>query len=440
MPSRRTIQVLSPAGVRQTVDLRLHGWAVVRFAGLWVGLEVVTDRGESTAVVRVDSERVVVRIPTDFEMPEGGLSTRWPDPPLVQEPRMQRYEACAALACARADDLDRIRIHSLRSRLGIDARVAAEIGPRLDEVGMTWPLESEVTPRFAEGLEEIRVVEEKHQHLAYQLEEQLYYWREDVRPRVIGKFDGIGEWALPHAGRLLPVASKLAPATIAKVIAGRIRRFFAGEAIEDRVRSLEREERPRPRSARDEARAALSLGLAVQHEYPRDRGQFRTVRDRLLLHGELDLRREHPSFQPDRGRGAGPDRPAPFTERPQVDADLGDGTWYRSGIRAVRAAVAAGVRITYEIHYNDAIATTGGQPVDAPLSVPSLVRQLLAEDVSEVAVASHEPEALVGLRSGVESRPRDEPWNILIAGVGRTGVWSPSVRSRRWRRSSTARG
>ncbi|MCX8101556.1 MAG: indolepyruvate ferredoxin oxidoreductase family protein [Geminicoccaceae bacterium] len=422
------IPVLSPAGVQEILDFGLHGWAMSRFAGLWVGLKLVTDTVESTAVVQIDPERVRVRVPADFEMPEGGLSIRWPDPPLVQEARMQRHKAYAALAYARANELNRIVIDSPRPRLGIvtagksyldvlqalddlgiDARLAGEIGLRLYKVGMTWPLESEVTRHFAEGLEEILVVEEKRQHLEYQLKEQLYNWREDVRPRVIGKFDEKGEWALPQGGWLLPAASELTPAMIARVIAARIRRFFTSEAIEDRVRFLEQKERALAR-----ARLAVQRVPHYCSGCPHNRstrvseGSFALAGIGCHYMATWIYGESTRTFSQMGGEGVAWIGQAPFTDRPHVFANLGDGTWYHSGILAVRAAVAAGVSITYKILYNDAVAMTGGQPVDGPLSVPALVRQLLAEGVAEVVVASDEPEALAGLPAGVEVRPRDE--------------------------------
>ncbi len=244
------IPVLNPSGVQDYLDLGIHGWAMSRYSGCWVAFKAVTDTVESTAVVDVDPHRVEVVTPGDFVMPPGGLSIRWPDPPLLQEARMQEQKAYAALAYARANRLNRIVIDSPRPRLGIitagksyldvrqalddlgiDEKLAAEIGLRVMKVGMTWPLEPEGTRQFAQGLEEILVVEEKRQHLEYQLKEELYNWSEAVRPRVIGKFDEKGEWSLPQGGWLLPAASELTPAMIARAIAGRIARFHTSEKI-----------------------------------------------------------------------------------------------------------------------------------------------------------------------------------------------------------------
>lgn len=170
--------VLAPSGVQEYLDYGLHGWAMSRYSGCWVALKAVADTVESAAIVDLDINRVQPIIP-DFELPEGGLNIRWPDPPLAQEQRLLEHKLYAALAYARANRLDRIVLDSPKARigiitsgksyldvcqaldiLGIDDELAQQIGLRLYKVGMVWPLEAEGVRQFAEGLEEIVVVEE----------------------------------------------------------------------------------------------------------------------------------------------------------------------------------------------------------------------------------------------------------------------------------------
>ncbi|NTV11805.1 MAG: indolepyruvate ferredoxin oxidoreductase family protein, partial [Zoogloea sp.] len=191
--------VLTPAGVQEYLDFGVHGFALSRYSGCWVAFKALADTVETSASVDVDPHRVKVAVPTDFALPPDGLNIRWPDPPLVQERRLLHYKLYAALAYCRANGLNRIVIDSPQPRLGIitsgksyldvrqalddlgvDEQLAAAIGIRLYKVGMVWPLESEGVRRFAEGLEEILVVEEKRQLIEYQLKEELYNWREDV--------------------------------------------------------------------------------------------------------------------------------------------------------------------------------------------------------------------------------------------------------------------
>jgi indolepyruvate ferredoxin oxidoreductase len=189
--------VLAPADLQEYLDFGLHGWAMSRYSGCWVALKLTSDTAESSATVDVDPARMKIVIPDDFRLPPDGVHLRWPDSPLAQELRLQEFKVYAALAYARANGLNRIVIDSPRPRLGIiacgkawldlrqalddlgiDETYAAEIGLRLFKVGMPWPLEADSVRHFAEGLEEILVVEEKRQVIEYQLKEMLYNWRE----------------------------------------------------------------------------------------------------------------------------------------------------------------------------------------------------------------------------------------------------------------------
>jgi indolepyruvate ferredoxin oxidoreductase len=234
--------VLYPSSVQEYIDYGLHAWAMSRFSGLWVSMKCVTDIIESGAVVDLDPERVQVVIPTDFEMPPGGLNIRWPDAVLDQEVRMNNYKWYAALAYARANKLNQLVWDSPNPKigiitagksyldtrqaladLGIDEQAAREIGLRVYKVGMTWPLDSIGVHEFAQGLDEILVVEEKRQVLEYALKEELYNLPDGQRPRVVGKFDDSGEWSVKtRSGQgdwLLPGTYELNPAQIARAIA-----------------------------------------------------------------------------------------------------------------------------------------------------------------------------------------------------------------------------
>ncbi len=421
--------VLAPAGVQEFLDLGLYGWALSRYSGCWVTLKAIADTVETSATVEVDPHRVRIVDPQDFELPSGGLNIRWPDPPSVQEERLLHRKLYAALAFCRANDLNRIVVDSPRPRfgiltagkayldvrqalddLGIDERLAAEIGLRVCKVGMVWPLEAEGVRRFAQGLDEILVVEEKRQLLEYQLKEELYNWREDVRPRVIGKFDEKGEWALPHGGWLLPAAGELTPAIIARAIAQRIGRFHSSGRMRERLAFLEEKERslaqPHERAQR------------IPHYCPGcpHNRSTKVIEGSRALAGigchymATWLYPTTATFSQMGGEGAGWIGQAPFTETRHVFANLGDGTYFHSGILAIRAAVAANVRITYKILYNDAVAMTGGQPVDGSLSVPAITRQLTEEGVKTIVVVTDDPDKYrrARLAKGVPVRHRDE--------------------------------
>ncbi len=400
--------VLYPANVQEYLDFGLHGWAMSRYSGCWVAFKALADTVETSASVNIDPSAVNIVYPTDFALPPDGLNIRWPDPPLQQEARLLNHKLYAALAYCRANRLDRVVIDSPTPRLGIltagksyldvrqaldelgiDEPLAAEIGIRLYKVGMVWPLEPEGVRHFAEGLEEILVVEEKRQLLEYQLKEELYNWREDVRPRVIGKFDEIGEWS--EGNWLLPAAGELPVATIARVIAERIGRFFTSPTIANRLNIIA--------SKQKAAQTPLVLAERKPHfcsgcphntstQVPEGSRAVAGIGCHYMV---TWMDRSTSTFTHMGGEGVPWVGQAPFTEEKHIFANLGDGTYFHSGLLAIRQSLAAKVPITYKILYNDAVAMTGGQPVDGNLSVARITRQLEAEGVGKMVIVTNDP-------------------------------------------------
>ncbi|MBL6751329.1 MAG: indolepyruvate ferredoxin oxidoreductase family protein [Nevskia sp.] len=411
------IPVLFPASVQEILDLGLHGWAMSRYTGLWVGVKCISDVVESSASVQVDPARVRIALPQDFVMPPGGLNIRWPDPPLEQEARLLDHKLYAALAYVRANRLNYSAIDPPQARfgiiacgkafldtlqalqeLGLDQRACMELGIRVHKVGMVWPLEAALTREFAQGLQEILVVEEKRQLIEYALKEELYNWRADVRPRVVGKFDERdgGEYAEPRGDWLLPARSELSPVLVARAIAARLQRLEIPADLRARLQAYLREQEAR--GARLAAQAPTEARLPYYCSgCPHNTSTHVPEGSRALAgigcHYMATWMPERSTytFTQMGGEGAPWIGQAPYTDEPHVFANLGDGTYFHSGILAVRAAVAAGVNITYKILYNDAVAMTGGQPVDGTMTVPQVAQQLLAEGVRRVVVVTDEP-------------------------------------------------
>ncbi|MDK2123292.1 indolepyruvate ferredoxin oxidoreductase family protein [Parachitinimonas caeni] len=426
------IPVLNPAGVQEFLDFGIHGWAMSRYSGCWVAMKAITDTVESSAIVEVNPQRVQVKLPDDemFRMPAQGLNIRWPDPPLVVEDRLLHQKVYAAMAYARVNGLNRIVINNPKPRLGIvtsgksyldvmqalddlgiDEKLASDIGLRILKIGMTWPLEPEIVHQFAEGLDEILVIEEKRQVMEYQLKEQLYNWREDVRPRVIGKYDEKGEWVLPAGNWLLPAAGELTPAMVARVIAGRIARFYTSPVIEERLRFLDEKE-----NALKKPREIILRQPYFCSGCPHNTST-KLPEGSVALAGigchymAMWIQPGTKMFTQMGGEGVPWIGISPYTETKHVFANLGDGTYFHSGILAIRASVAAKTNITYKLLYNDAVAMTGGQPVDGTLTVPMITRQLEAEGVNKIIITTDDVEkygGVSGLAAGVTVHPREE--------------------------------
>ena len=397
--------VINPAGVQEFLDYGLHGWGLSRYAGLWVGFICIAETVDSSAIVSVDPHRVAIVTPEDHVLPAGGLNIRLPDTPLEQEERLLEYKLDAARAYGRANGLDRtvidgpgrrlgivttgksyLDVRQAMDDLGIDEGMARRLGLALYKVGMSWPLEPDGIRRFAGGLDEILVVEEKRGFIENQIKELLYNLPASARPRVIGKCDEEGR-------PLLRASGELDPGGVAQTLAARLQRFGTDERIEARVALL------RARWAESEAAepAAMERVPYFCSGCPHNSSTKVPEGSRALAgigchYMAQWMDRETATFTHMGGEGASWIGQAPFTETPHVFQNIGDGTYFHSGILAIRAAVSAGVNMTYKILYNDAVAMTGGQPMDGPLSVQRVTRQIQAEGVGRIAVVTDQPE------------------------------------------------
>jgi len=408
--------VLYPAGVSEFVEYGLLGIEMSRFSGAWVAFKTTSDTVETASSVSLDRERRRIVLPEDFEMPAGGLNIRWPDPWRGQDTRLQRYKGFAAHAFARANGIDRLVWDSPTPRLGIiaagkayldvrqalaemgiDAEVAREIGLRLYKVGMVWPLEPEGARAFAEGLDEVLVVEEKREMLEYQLMQQLYNWKPTVRPRIVGKHDEHGQW-------LLPPDNELDISLVAHAIASRLSRIHDSADIRDRLayfesRKIDARDYEPPSSRTPYFCAGCPHNSSTK--LPEGSRALAGIGCHIMA---INMDRHNETFTQMGGEGVPWIGAAPFTSEPHVFANLGDGTYTHSGLLAIRAAVAAKANITYKILYNDAVAMTGGQEAEGHLTVPQIAAQLAAEGVTRIAIASERAELYGNARlpDGVE--------------------------------------
>ena len=395
--------VLNPAGVQDILDMGLIGWAMSRYTGRWVGFKTIAETVESSASVDVNPLALQIVTPDDFEMPPGGLNIRWPDPPLEQEMRLHRYAVKAAQAFARANRLDRMVLDSPNARLGIvttgksyldvlqaleylglDARACADLGIRVSKVGMTWPLEPMGIRAFARGLQDIVVVEEKLSFIESQMKELFYNFDGD-RPSIVGKYDEAGEW-------ILPSTSELTPARIAMVIARRIQKFHDSEHIRGVLAWMEQKEGELALPRANFPRVPHYCSGCPHNTSTKVPEGSRALGGIGCHYMVTWMDRNTDTFTHMGGEGVTWCGQSAFTETGHVFQNLGDGTYFHSGSLAIRQAIAAGVNITYKILYNDAVAMTGGQPVDGTLTVPQIAHQMRSEGVQTIALVSDDIE------------------------------------------------
>ncbi|WP_276486882.1 indolepyruvate ferredoxin oxidoreductase family protein [Ectopseudomonas mendocina] len=399
-----SIPVLNPANVQEVLDYGIIGWELSRYSGCWVALKTIAENVDSSAVVDVDPLRIQVKIPEDFQLPEDGVHIRWPDPPLAQEKRLNVYKIYAARAFALANNLNQVKLDSPNPRLGIittgksyldvrqalddlglDEALCAKVGLRVLKVGMSWPLEPVSVHQFAEGLDEILVVEEKRSIIEDQLTGQLYNWPVGKRPRVVGEFDEQGNSLLPNLG-------ELTPAMIARVIAKRLAPIYSSPTIEERLAFLDAKEKALAAPRHNTVRTPHFCSGCPHNSSTKVPEGSRALGGIGCHYMTQWMDRRTDTFTQMGGEGATWIGQAPFTDTPHVFQNLGDGTYFHSGHLALRAAVAAGVNITYKILYNDAVAMTGGQPIDGELRIDQLSQQVYAEGVKRIALVSDEPD------------------------------------------------
>lgn len=422
---------LYPSTVQEFLELGLLGIAMSRYSGCWVGYKVISETVETTAVIDLAQEERGFVLPEDFDLPPGGLNLRWPDPPLDQDARLQEMKGYAAIAFARANRVDQTVFDTPGARfgivasgkayedvlqafeeLGLHAAERAAIGLRLYKVRMPWPLEPEGIRHFSEGLQEVLIVEERREIIENQIKQQLFNWRPDVRPRIVGKFD-------EHDRPFLSHSTGLTVSTVARAIADRLMRLHLPEGLAAHLTA---------RLARIEAADQRGQGpvapvVRLPHFCPGcpHNTSTRVPEGSTAMAGIgchfmaqwMDRRTE--TFTHMGGEGVPWSAIRHFTTEPHRFVNLGDGTYFHSGLLAIRQSVAAKAPITYKILYNDAVAMTGGQAVDGELSPAQITHQVHHERVAKVVLLSERPGAYdpAELAPGTELRHRDEVDQVM---------------------------
>lgn len=392
------VPLFYPADPREVVELGLHAFAASRHSGSWTALKIVTDVADSTRTVSADELSVDPVFPPLVSGPKG-VHYNWPETPLEQEERQSRIRLPALADYVFANNLDKSFGKSATARIGLiaagktwnDLLRALELlelnegartarGIALYKPSLIWPLEARGLRNFADGLDAILVLEDKGAFIEGQARSILY--GSERAPNVYGKTG-------PDGGELLPNIAEISPELIAAALSKVENEGGAEAAL------------PQPlREALEISRAASGVSMLRKPFFcsgcPHNRSTVLPDGSRAYsgigCHGMATiLRPRHSGFCQMGGEGIHWIGLSRFTGEKHVFANLGDGTYFHSGILAIRQAVASGANVTYKILYNSAVAMTGGQSVDGELSVSQMAEQLRAEGVRQIRLVTDDP-------------------------------------------------
>ncbi len=393
------IPILAPSSVQEIIDFGLFGWALSRYSGCWIALKLVSDTVEASSTVSIDPSRYDFVTPKDFSMPKDGLHLRWPDSPENLEKRLYEVKLPAVQAFVRANNIDRWiagtpqkkaklgivttgkSYHDVKQALGMLGLKITDLekaGVRLLKIGLVWPLEPHTIQEFSKNVDSLFVIEEKRPVIEDQIKTILYGQPSTHQPKVFGKYDNKGEKLLSEVFELsifdiikslyaclksshisLPSNPHCLEAALKKTDKSTLTRlpFYCSGCPHNRS----------TRSVPEGSRALAGIGCHYMAMWISNFTQMST----------------HMGAEGTPWIGA-----SPFCKENHVFVNIGDGTYYHSGILAIRASVAAKVNVTYKILFNDAVAMTGGQPVDGPLTVSQISRQMAAEGIETITVVT----------------------------------------------------
>jgi indolepyruvate ferredoxin oxidoreductase len=395
-----SMPLVHPANVAEYLEFGLYGWALSRFSGAWVGFKAISEVVESGMTVDLDAIALNFDHPVDHTAPTD-LHIRAVDLPSLELESRLAHKIDAVKAFAKVNSIDKHIVTSPAATLGIvtvgkahydfmevlrrldlDPNALAAAGVRVYKVGLVFPLEPTRIVEFCSNLTDVLVIEEKGPVVERQIKELLYHLPDFQRPRVVGKTDEHGCAVLSALGELRPsrimgtVADWLARLNPALDRRHLVVDFLTPQLLSNAADAVRRQPYfcsgcPHNTSTKlpEGSRALAGIGCHFMASWM-ERGTS----------GLIQMGAEGVDW-------AAHSR---FTTEKHVFQNLGDGTYYHSGYLAIRQAIAAKTNITYKILYNDAVAMTGGQPVDGQTSVPQIARQVEAEGVKRLVVVSDE--------------------------------------------------
>ena len=426
------IPTLHPSDIEEYLEYGAYGIAMSRYSGMWIGFKAISEVVEGGASCEIPAEPNFV-IPSDYEIPQDSLNYRWPDLPGMQLEKRMMEKKNAVLAFARANPIDKAIYNVDGARYGIittgkghndlmealtlldiNEQRAKDIGLDIYKVGMVWPLECRGVEKFLEGKEEVLVVEEKRGLIESQLKEHLYD-RDIEKPRLIlGKHDENGK-------HLISWVEELSPSGLAPILAKRLSGLFPSVLFEEHlsdlhcaklgVASLNTVTTAKPLNSQAKRIPFFCSGCPhnTSTKVPEGSKALAGIGCHFMASW---MGRDTSDLIQMGGEGVNWAAKSLFLKgNKHVFQNLGDGTYFHSGYLAIRQSIAAKANITYKILYNDAVAMTGGQPVDGTVTVGQMASQVTAEGAKKVVIVSDQPELikkLGGYPAGTELFHRDD--------------------------------
>ena len=391
---------LNPASIAEYLEFGAYGFALSRFSGTWVGFKAISETVEAAQSVELPPERVFVQ--PDFIAPPGGLHVRAADMPSPEIETRIGAKLAAVEAFVEANPIDRHIYDIPDARFGIvttgkahldlmealrlldlDEAACRRLGIDIYKIGMVWPLARRDALAFVKGKEEVLVIEEKRGIIESQFKEYFYDWPGDKPRKMVGKHRAAGDPLLPWTGEMTPLM-------LVPVVADRLHAFFPEEGLPDKARALTAT--PAPVLSVPGATRTPYFCSGCPHNSSTKLPEGSKAASGIGCHvmaGWMD--RNTMGYAQMGGEGVPWVAGSRFNGKRHIFQNLGEGTWYHSGSLAIRQAVAAKANITYKILYNDAVAMTGGQPVDGPVSAASIAQTCRAEGVQRIALVSDSP-------------------------------------------------
>ncbi|MBL4612892.1 MAG: indolepyruvate ferredoxin oxidoreductase family protein, partial [Emcibacter sp.] len=420
--------ILAPSNLQDYLNFGLYGIAMSRYSGCWSGFIATSEILESAATVNMDQLKDEFITPEHEGYDPLALHYRWSDPFPLVEGRLIDHKLKAVHAFVRANPIDKLiwdcsksfpakkplgiitcgkghlDLMQALSNAGIDQEAGEKSGVSIYKIGLTWPLEPQGITVFASQFEKIIVVEEKRSFVETQIRDIFYNLPADKRPVIVGKNNEDGKQILDPVGEISPeeVLEALTPYLQEIGLNGTLEKMnLLASAHLAEIHNVENKDFRTPfycsgcphnisTKVPDGSRAMLGIGC------------------HFMAGG---MNRNTGSLTQMGGEGVNWIGQSKFTHEGHIFQNLGDGTYYHSGLLAIRQSVAAKSTLTYKILYNDAIAMTGGQPLEGTLTVDQISRQIHNEGVSPIYVVTDEPDkypSTANFAPGVTIHHRDE--------------------------------